>query len=224
VSDGAAARSDPVDYVLEYRTQRSFLVSPTYPSVLIAESKILGAERPVTSKATSTTDTTDNDDHRPPSQQLVTPLDWHGKDLRVAVTRTEEKGSDLTVAFDIANDSPRTDDNVAGNNISGDENVTGSNNQTAPVALAPNGIAIAGGTVNNPTVNNVSALPDLTMSDEQEKQVTDSLGQIFSGADVSITIVQAKPDDEGFFRKAWPNPEIRWSQKCRVQHSLDVRT
>ncbi len=45
-------------------------------------------------------------------------------------------------------------DDVAGNNIPGDNNVTGNNNQTGPTANAPNGIAIAGGTVNNPTVNN----------------------------------------------------------------------
>jgi len=88
--------------------------------------------------------------------------------------------------------------NAAGNNISGDSNVTGNNNQAGPVAVAPNGIAIAGGTVNNPTVNNISALPDLTMSDEQEKQVTDSLGQSFAGVDVSITIVQASQTTRGF--------------------------
>lgn len=45
------------------------------------------------------------------------------------------------------------DGNVAGNNISDDLNVTGNNNQT-PIAIAPNGIAIYGGMVTNPTVNN----------------------------------------------------------------------
>ncbi len=56
-------------------------------------------------------------------------------------------------------------DKVAGNNISGHNNVTGNNNRTAPVAVAPNGIAITGGTVNNPTVNNfVPPLPTPTVT------------------------------------------------------------
>jgi hypothetical protein len=44
--------------------------------------------------------------------------------------------------------------NIAGNNISGDNTMTGNNNQIGPTANAPYGIAIAGGTVTNPTVNN----------------------------------------------------------------------
>jgi len=45
-------------------------------------------------------------------------------------------------------------DNVAGNN-----NVTGNGNQAAPSAVAPNGIAITGGSVQNPTVNNFAPTP-----------------------------------------------------------------
>jgi len=88
--------------------------------------------------------------------------------------------------------------NVAGNNVSGDKNVIGNNNQTGPTANAPNGIAITGGTVNNPTVNNYTPLPDLTMSDAQEKQVSDSLGKSFTGADVSIMTVQANQNTRDF--------------------------
>lgn len=57
--------------------------------------------------------------------------------------------------------------NVAGNNVSGDKNVIGNNNQTGPTANAPNGIAIAGGTVTNPTVNNY-APASRRLSDEQK--------------------------------------------------------
>jgi hypothetical protein len=104
VSDGSA-HSEPLDYVLEYQPQRSFLIPAVYPSVLIGESMTLGLERPVIPKETPKTD---EDDHRPPSPQLTAPLDWHGKELRVAVARTDETGSDMTVAFNIANISTRT--------------------------------------------------------------------------------------------------------------------
>jgi hypothetical protein len=46
------------------------------------------------------------------------------------------------------------DNNVTGNNVAGNGNAVGNNNQTGPTANAPNGIAITGGTVTNPTVNN----------------------------------------------------------------------
>jgi hypothetical protein len=105
VSDGASAHSEPVDYVLEYQSQRSFLISPAYPSVLIGESKILGEERPADPNRTIKPD---GDERQPPSLKSAAPLDWRGKELRVAVARTEERGSDMTVAFSIANNSPRT--------------------------------------------------------------------------------------------------------------------
>lgn len=105
VSDGALAHSEPVDYVLEYQPQRSYLIPALYPSVLIGESKTLGAERPANPKSIRKVD---DDEHRSPSSRLAAPLDWRGKELRVAVTRTEERGSDMAVSFSIANNSPRT--------------------------------------------------------------------------------------------------------------------
>ena len=107
MSDGASAQSEPVDYVLEYQPQRSFLISAAYPSVLIGESKTLADERPVSPKSTPTPDI---DGRQPPSPKMAAPLDWRGKELRVAVARTEERGSDMTVAFSIANNSARTVD------------------------------------------------------------------------------------------------------------------
>lgn len=105
VSDGASAHSQPVDYVLEYQPQRSFLISSAYPSVLIGESKPLDDARPVIPKSLAKPD---GDEHRAPGPKLAAPLDWHGKELRLAVTRTQETGSDMTVAFNIANNSSRT--------------------------------------------------------------------------------------------------------------------
>ena len=105
VSDGASAHSEPVDYVLEYQPQRSFLISAAYPSVLIGESKTLGDDHPLIPKGTAKPD---GDDHPSASPQLAAPLAWHGKELRVAVARTDETGSEMTVTFNIANNSPRT--------------------------------------------------------------------------------------------------------------------
>lgn len=105
VSDGASAHSEPVDYVLEYQPQRSFLISATYPSVLIGESKTLGAERPAIPREIRKAE---GDESLSPSPQSAAPFDWHGKELRVAVAGTEERGSDMTVAFNIANNSRRT--------------------------------------------------------------------------------------------------------------------
>lgn len=81
--------------------------------------------------------------------------------------------------------------NVSDNNISGDNNVIGNNNQKGSVAVAPYGIAITGGTVNNPTVNNnISVLPDLAMSGAQEMQVAAALDNYFADVSVLLTIVQ----------------------------------
>lgn len=105
VSDGASAHSEPVDYVLEYQPQRSFLISTAHPTVLIGESKTLADDRPVNPKSTPKPDSNELSSTNP---QLAAPLDWHGKELRVAVARTEEKGSDMTVAFNILNKSSHT--------------------------------------------------------------------------------------------------------------------
>jgi hypothetical protein len=104
-SDGASAHSEPVDYVLEYQPQRSLLISAAYPSVLIGESRSLATERQVIPNGITKTD---GIERRVPYQQLAAPLDWRGKELRVAVARIEQRSSDMTVAFSIANNSPRT--------------------------------------------------------------------------------------------------------------------
>lgn len=49
--------------------------------------------------------------------------------------------------------------NVAGNDVHGKGNVVGNNNKGNSQASAPSGIAITGGTVNNPVVNNYSGSP-----------------------------------------------------------------
>jgi hypothetical protein len=88
-------------------------------------------------------------------------------------------------------------DIFAGNKASRNDIVTG-NNSIGPIAIAPQGIAISGGNVSNPTVNNITALPDVTMSDEQEKQISDSIGDLFAGADITVTAVQPDQNTRDF--------------------------
>jgi len=77
--------------------------------------------------------------------------------------------------------------NVAGNNVSGNGNVVGNNNQVNPPApniqinSAPNGFAIGGGTVVNPTVNNnyaVQTKPGRTVNDADRINLIAYLSQI----------------------------------------------
>jgi cytoskeletal protein RodZ len=82
-------------------------------------------------------------------------------------------------------------DNVAGNNVAGDHNVTGNNNRTEPIAIAPNGIAIAGGTVTNPTVNNYAPTPPHVTwkmtTNEKGTVVTINSDKMFSNALFTVT-------------------------------------
>lgn len=103
VSEGALAHSEGVDYVLEYQPPRSFLVAATYPSVLVGESKAL--EIPYQDSETTKSQ---NNEPRWPSLTGEAPLEWYGKELRVAVAYAEERGSEMTVVFRIANNSPHS--------------------------------------------------------------------------------------------------------------------
>jgi hypothetical protein len=66
--------------------------------------------------------------------------------------------------------------NVAGNNVAGNNNVVGNNNQMAPTANAPNGIAISGGTVIQPTVNNFTP-SNRRLSDSQKATLKSCLAE-----------------------------------------------
>lgn len=103
VSDGTG-HTDAVDYVLEYQPQRSFLIAAAYPSVLIGDTKSLGTDRPAPSSPTKAI----GDEHRFESQPVTTPLVWRGKELRVAIARTEQRGSDMSVSFKVVNTSTGT--------------------------------------------------------------------------------------------------------------------
>lgn len=103
VSEGITAR-DAVDYVLEYQLPRSFVIAPLASTFVITESKRLEDTKP---KSPGETDIpiTDHGLRKPDQEQAP---DWQGKQLRVAIGRTEENGGDMTVAFSVLNSSSRT--------------------------------------------------------------------------------------------------------------------
>ena len=106
LTDGTAPHSDPIDYILEYEPQRSFLILPGRPSFLIGETKNMDAELPTPhNDALSTVESVE---HSTVDGDFTSPLKWCGKELRVAVGRIEARGSEMTVAFKIANGSSRT--------------------------------------------------------------------------------------------------------------------
>lgn len=113
---------------------------------------------------------------------------WYPNDEPITVTVPSKTPVNLMRVLSGGGDNP--DVPLPENLVFTCDNNVGNGNQTAPTAVAPNGIAISGGNVSNPTVNNITALPDVTMSDEQEKQVSDSIGDLFAGADVTVTAVQ----------------------------------
>jgi hypothetical protein len=103
VSEGNTAH-DPVDYILEYRLPRSFVIAPMISSFVIGESKRLEETKP---KDPGEAEVPSRDHERLKSDPTKS-LDWQGKQLRVAIGRTEENGTDMTVAFSVLNSSSRT--------------------------------------------------------------------------------------------------------------------
>jgi len=104
VSEGSSAHSGAIDYILEYQPARSFVIEPTRSIFLIGDSRHLEEAKPRGADAGGKADN-DQKPSRPATEQE---LDWQGKQLRVAVGRTEESGQEMTVAFSVLNSSSRT--------------------------------------------------------------------------------------------------------------------
>ena len=105
VSEGSSNRGGAVDYVLKYEPPRSFLIGAAHPSFAIGETKGLTQESLPTSNAPSKGS---SDERGLLGQQRLDAPHWEGKQLRVAVGRTQESGEEMTVAFSVLNSSART--------------------------------------------------------------------------------------------------------------------
>jgi hypothetical protein len=105
VSEGKSDRGRVVDYVLKYERPHSFVIGTGHSSFLIEPTKSLEPER---LPAASPPVKTDTHEQELLKQERVEDLHWEGKQLRIAVGRTEESGQQMTVAFSVLNSSART--------------------------------------------------------------------------------------------------------------------
>jgi hypothetical protein len=121
--------------------------------------------------------------HREQAQQQDKPVDNKAEE-----NKTDKKGQDQKkpeVKPKPKDEHPQT----------GDSNI-----QTGPITQGPGSIAQVGGTNNQATIINES--PDLTMSEAQEKQVSESLGQgTLAGIEISLTILQGTDGTREFATK-----------------------
>jgi hypothetical protein len=101
---------------------------------------------------------------------------WTPEPLKPAVPPQEPKPEPKPVVHQQAKAKVAGEKNVAGNNISGQKNVTGNGN-----AVAPNGIAITGGNVTNPTVinNGPPSHPPAEIRVCSSKSTPDNTGAVF---------------------------------------------
>lgn len=101
VSEGVSGRGNAVDYVLEFERAQSFLIAAARPSFLIADTKTIDPPGNGPSKtAINEIDLTRG--------SSVSPSDWAGKQLRVAVGQRQENAQEMTVEFFVLNSSPKT--------------------------------------------------------------------------------------------------------------------
>jgi hypothetical protein len=105
MSEGSSMRGSPIDYVLTYGRPHSFLIGPVPSTFAISETKTLLPER---TPAVSATGKVETDARTLLGQERLDDPHWEGKQLRVAVGRTEENGEEMTVTFSVLNASGRT--------------------------------------------------------------------------------------------------------------------
>ncbi|HLW54323.1 MAG TPA: hypothetical protein VKW06_15915 [Candidatus Angelobacter sp.] len=104
VSEGSMAHGEPVDYVLEYQSQRSFLVESARSSFVIGETRKIAEDSRKGAAGASEADAMLESSKGAVSDVIA----WQGRDLRVGVRGIEEKGQEVTVVFAVVNASPRT--------------------------------------------------------------------------------------------------------------------
>jgi len=106
ISRGAADRSAPVDYVLQYERPRSLLIEASHSSFVIGETKNL--DSPKLPNADALEQNAGNpEENLLRTQQNAVPH-WEGRQLRVSVGRSSKNGDEVSMAFGVLNASPKT--------------------------------------------------------------------------------------------------------------------
>jgi hypothetical protein len=103
ISPGASGVDATVDFIVEYRRSRSFLVEETdESSLVVADSKGLLSE------AHEVAGTNGNGiETQFTKQKRIARLDWQGKELLTAIGEVSEEHDQMTVPFSVFNDSKR---------------------------------------------------------------------------------------------------------------------
>lgn len=102
VSDSRS--SEPVDYVLVYEPPRSLIIGAETSSLIVAETKRLDQTKEPEIPASRVTETNQENLLR---EQRSFNSNWKGKDLKLAVGKSVQAQSEMTVSFSVQNASSR---------------------------------------------------------------------------------------------------------------------
>ncbi|HEV2990202.1 MAG TPA: hypothetical protein VG759_17290 [Candidatus Angelobacter sp.] len=107
VSDGRAEESGNVDFVLEFERPRSFLVSESTSSFLVAETRNIGAQEEAPAEKKGRIGPADQ---ALLNQMRISTQDWQGKKLQAAIGQITQSGDLMTVGYSVLNTSDRSID------------------------------------------------------------------------------------------------------------------
>ena len=105
VSGGNSDKGWAVDYVVRYDHPRSFLIEAAHSSFIIDDTKSFDRSAPPDGNVSRKPDPSESGLHKTGG---VAALQWHGKQLRVAIGQIVEQDSEMNVAFSVLNSSSKT--------------------------------------------------------------------------------------------------------------------
>jgi hypothetical protein len=107
VSDGREQETGSVDFVLEFERPRSFLVSESPSSFLLAETRKIGAQEEAPTEKKGLISPADQSLL---NQTRISTPNWQGKKLQAAIGQITQSGDLMTVGYSVLNTSDRSID------------------------------------------------------------------------------------------------------------------